>query len=141
MTMRSRRTPGLWLVVAGLAVGLLVAGCAAESGARAGGQASGPSTSSSTAPAAPTSGSAPGQTSTSVDRADVVLRGTVRRGVEGGCLLLDAQDKQAYLLLDADRSALRPGARVEVVGQRVDQIVSTCNEGVALSVASVRPLP
>jgi hypothetical protein len=70
----------------------------------------------------------------------VVVRGTVRAGVEHGCLLLDGQDNQVYLLLDAIKSQLQAGARVEVVGQPVDQIVSICGEGSPLSVVSVRPL-
>jgi hypothetical protein len=70
----------------------------------------------------------------------VVVRGTVRNGVEPGCVLLDGQDKQAYLLLDAQGAQLQAGTRVEVVGQPVDQIASFCGEGSALSVVSVRPL-
>jgi hypothetical protein len=131
MTIRSRRTPGSGLLLAGAAVVVLLAGCARQGGARAGGEAGGPAAPSTTAPAR--SQPVPGGSK-------LVVRGTVRAGVEPGCLLLDAQDKQAYLLLDADPSTLRPGTRVEVVGQRTNQIVSTCNEGVVLSVVSVRPL-
>ena len=67
------------------------------------------------------------------DDSDVDLLVTLAPGISGlalGGLLLDAQDKQAYLLLDADPSTVRPGARIEVVGQRVDQIVSICSQGV-----------
>jgi hypothetical protein len=131
MTMRSTRIPGPGLLLAGAAVVVLLAGCAQQGGARAGGEAGGPAAPSTTAPAR--SRPVPGGS-------NLVVRGTVRAGVEPGCLLLDAQDKRAYLLLNADPSTLRPGARVEVVGQRTDQIVSTCNEGVVLSVVSVRPL-
>jgi hypothetical protein len=70
----------------------------------------------------------------------VVVRGTVRKGVEPGCVLLDAQDKRAYLLIDGSTAQLRSGARVEVSGQPVDQIASFCGEGAALAVVSVRPL-
>ncbi|HZD69045.1 MAG TPA: hypothetical protein VFA45_09065, partial [Actinomycetes bacterium] len=84
----------------------------------------------STAPPPPTWTSGGGQ---------VIVRGTVRNGVEPGCVLLDGQDKQAYLLLDA-QGQVRAGTRVEVVGQPVDQVVSFCGEGAALSVVSVRPL-
>jgi hypothetical protein len=138
--------PGPRLLLAGAAVVvLLLAGCAQQGGARAGGEAGGaPST---TAPPGPSTTAPPGPSTTTPARSqpvpggsNLVVRGTVRAGVEPGCLLLDAQDKQAYLLLDADQTTLRPGARVEVVGQRTDQIVSTCNEGVALSVVSVRAL-
>ncbi len=129
--MRSRRTRGLWLVVTGAAV-VLLAGCAQQSGAQSGGQSDSPPASSTTvAPARPTTSAAGG---------DTVVRGTLRQGVEPGCLLLDAQDKQVYLLLDADPSTVRAGARVEVVGQRTDQIASFCGEGTGLSVVSIRPL-
>ncbi len=120
--------------------GALLAGCAQTS--TSGGSAAGgpPSTSVSTPP---TSG--PGMPSTSGPGQapggnEVVVRGTLRKGVEAGCLLLDGQDKRAYLLLDGDRSQLRAGTRVQVTGQQVDQTASSCGEGVALSVTSVRPL-
>jgi hypothetical protein len=129
---------GLWLVVAGVAVVMLLAGCAQQSGARAGGEDGGlppPST------AQPPTSTAPARPPTTAAGGKVVARGIVRKGVEPGCLLLEARDRQTYLLLDADPSKLRPGARVEVVGQRTDQIASFCGEGTVLSVISVRPLP
>jgi hypothetical protein len=64
----------------------------------------------------------------------------VRNGAEPGCLLLDGQDQHVYLLLDAGNGDLRAGARVEVVGQPVDQVASFCGEGSALAVVSVKPL-
>jgi hypothetical protein len=114
-------------VAAVAAVALLLAGCARGQGARAGGDASG----------APTS-TAPGRTATSAGT--LVVRGTLRQGVEPGCLLLDTQDRHAYLLVDIDQAKARPGARVEVVGQPLDQFASFCGEGTALSVVSVRAL-
>ncbi len=139
MTMRSRRMRGLWLVAAGAAMVLLVAGCAQGSGAGGGAEAGGSTGSSATAPPRPPSSTGPGRPPTTAAGGNLVVRGTVRQGVEPGCLLLDAQDKRAYLLLDADPLA-RPGARVEVVGQPADQIVSICGEGTPLSVVSVRAL-
>jgi hypothetical protein len=140
--MRSRRMRGLWLVVAGAVVVLLLAGCAQEYGARAGGEDGGASSVPSTTvpPAQPPPSTAPARPPTSAAGGNVVAQGTVRQGVEPGCLLLEARDKQTYLLLDADPSKVRPGARVEVVGQRTDQIASFCGEGTVLSVVSVRPL-
>ncbi len=126
-------------MVAAVAAGLLLAGCAepsTERGSAAGGAAS-------TAAPAPTTppGSPP---TTGSDKAPIsgriVVRGTLRNGVEPGCLLLDGQDKHAYLLLDAAVGQLKAGARVEVVGQPVDQIASICGEGSTLSVVSVQPL-
>ncbi len=128
--MRSGRVRGLRPLAVGAAAVLLVAACARGSGAGGGGQAGGSTGPSTSAPAPPTSAAG----------ANVIVRGTVRPGVEPGCLLLDAQDKRAYLLLDADPSTVKPGTRVEIVGQRVDQVVSYCGEGVVLSVVSVRPL-
>jgi hypothetical protein len=135
MAMRSRRVRGLWAVVAGAAVVLLVTGCAQGSVAGTGGQAA-----SSSVPSATLPPSTPSSPPTSGAGGGVVVRGTVRQGVEPGCLLLDAQDKRAYLLLDADPSTVRPGARVEVVGRPVDRLASFCGEGTALSVVSARPL-
>jgi hypothetical protein len=155
MTMRSGHSRVAWPVVAGALAVLLLAGCAAQSGAGDAGSAAPSATgppvppSSSARPVAPSTttaasrpsvSTAPARPPSSVRGVDVVVRGTVRDGVEAGCLLLDGQDKQAYLLLDADPAKLRVGTRVEVVGQRVDQLVSYCGEGVALSVVSVRPL-
>ncbi len=120
----------MWLMVV-VTAGSLLAGCAqasTESGSAAGGASP---TSTSTRP--PTSGHAPTGN-------QVVVRGTLRKGVEPGCLLLDGQDKRAYLLLDGDRGKLRAGTRVQVTGEQVDQMVSSCGEGVALSVTSVQPL-
>jgi hypothetical protein len=140
MTMRSKRMPGPRSLLAVAAVVVLLAGCAQQGGARSGGEAGGAPAPSTTAPTPPST-TTPAGTQPVPGGSDVVVRGTVRAGVERGCLLLDGQDKQSYLLLVGDPSTLRPGARVEVVGQRTDQIVSTCNQGgVTLSVVSVRPL-
>jgi hypothetical protein len=135
-----------------VAVGLLLAACARPADERSGAPAGAAPTagpSSSTAPATPSTAppstaapttATPSPTSAGAGAGPVVVRGTVRAGVEHGCLLLDGQDNQVYLLLDAIKSQLQAGARVEVVGQPVDQIVSICGEGSPLSVVSVRPL-
>jgi hypothetical protein len=129
MKMRSGRMRALAAGAAlAAAVTLQLAGCAQGQGARAGGDAAG----------APTS-TAPGGTVTS-STGTLVMRGTLRQGVEPGCLLLDTQDRHAYLLVDIDPAKARPGARVEVVGQPLDQFASFCGEGTALSVVSVRAL-
>jgi len=144
-------------LIAILAAGLLAAGCAqspADQGSASGGgptastaapptsAPNGPTTTApplTSAPSGPTS-SAPSPPTTSPNgRAAVVVRGTVRKGVEPGCLLLDAHDKR-YLLIDGPNAQLRAGARVEVSGQPVDQIASFCGEEAALAVVSVRPL-
>jgi hypothetical protein len=56
--------------------------------------------------------------------------------VEPGCLLLDG-----YLLVGGDRDQLRPGARVAVTGRVDSGLLSTCQQGVPLVVASVGPAP
>ena len=139
--MRSGRMRALAAGAAVAAVALLLAGCAQGQGARAGGAAP-----TSTAPAPtsppptrPPTSTAPGRTGTS-SAGTLVVRGTLRQGVEPGCLLLDTQDRHAYLLVDVDPAKARAGARVEVVGQPLDQLASFCGEGMALSVVSVRAL-
>jgi hypothetical protein len=67
----------------------------------------------------------------------VTVRGTVRKGVERGCLLVDATDGKAWLLIGQARPSLRAGARVRVVGQRVETFANTCGEDAALAVVSV----
>ena len=138
---RSGRMRALAAGAAVAAVALLLAGCAQGQGARAGGAAP-----TSTAPAPtsppptrPPTSTAPGRTGTN-SAGTLVVRGTLRQGVEPGCLLLDTQDRHAYLLVDVDPAKARAGARVEVVGQPLDQLASFCGEGMALSVVSVRAL-
>jgi hypothetical protein len=71
-----------------------------------------------------------------VDR--MTIRGDVFDGVEGGCLLLRAQDGQAYLLLGGDRSVINSGGRLEVVGELQPGLVTTCQQGIPFSVISAR---
>jgi hypothetical protein len=152
MSIRSRhRYQALAAVVV---AGLLAAGCAqpsTERGSASGGgstastapPASAPSSPTTTAPpltSAPNGPTSAPPTTSPNGRAAVVVRGTVRKGVEPGCVLLDGQDKRAYLLIDGPNAQLKAGARVEVSGQPVDQIASFCGEGAALAVVSVRPL-
>jgi hypothetical protein len=64
----------------------------------------------------------------------VTVTGTVQRGVELSCLLLDN-----YLLLGGPRDALRPGRTVTVTGRVVPDMVTTCQQGIPLVVARVTP--
>jgi hypothetical protein len=139
------------VTVAVVGAGLLLAACARpadERGSAAGAApTAGPSSSTAAAPPSTASPSTsapttvtPSPTTAGAGAGQVVVRGTVRTGVERGCLLLDGQDNQVYLLLDAAEGQLQAGARVEVVGQPVDHLVSVCGEGSPLSVVSVRPL-
>jgi hypothetical protein len=130
--------------------GVLAAGCAQSPSGRRSASAGG-STATTAPPAGPATTappltsspngptSAPPATSPG-GRGAIVVRGTIRKGVEPGCVLLDGQDKRAYLLIDGPNAQLQAGARVEVSGQPVDQIASFCGEGAALAVVSVRTL-
>jgi hypothetical protein len=125
---RTRLLPAL----AGLLLsGLLVAACAEPDG-DGGGPAEGgattvPSTSLTARPVQPA-----GQ---------LTVTGMVTDGVEANCLLLEADGGTRYLLVGGDRAALRAGARVRVTG-RVDRgLLSTCQQGEPLVVASIEPAP
>ncbi|HEV2895766.1 MAG TPA: hypothetical protein VG411_18610, partial [Actinomycetota bacterium] len=72
---------------------------------------------------------------------EVTVTGTVIEGVEPNCLLLDAGGGKTYLLVGGDRSELRAGVRVAVTG-RVDRgLLSTCQQGEPLVVASIEAAP
>jgi Protein of unknown function (DUF5818) len=121
-------------MLAGLAVaGLLLVACAGpdrdDSGPGQGGATTVPTTLPGnprvTGPTRP-----PGQ---------VTLTGTVRAGVEPNCLLLDATDGGRYLLVGGERAELRPGSRVAVTGRVDRDLLSTCQQGDPLVVASIEP--
>jgi hypothetical protein len=72
----------------------------------------------------------------------VTLTGTVRAGVEPNCLLLEAENGGRYLLVGGERAGraeLRPGARVAVTGRVDRDLLSTCQQGQPLVVASIEP--
>jgi hypothetical protein len=124
---RSRALIGLLLA------GLLVAGCAEpdtdDSGAQGG------TTMPTTLPGNPPA------TKPTQPAGEVTVTGTVTEGVEPNCLLLDASGGRQYLLVGGDRSELQAGARVAVTG-RVDRgLLSTCQQGEPLVVASIEQAP
>jgi hypothetical protein len=128
-TNRPRRLAGLWLA------GLLLAACAGpdrdDSGPGQGGATTVPTTLPGGAPA----------TEPTRPAGQAAVTGTVREGVEPGCLLLDAEDGRRYLLVGGERAELEAGARVKVTGRLAPDLVSTCQQGEPLVVASIEPAP
>jgi len=121
-----RSLPGLLLA------GLLAAACAEPGRADAGaGQGGAAATSSTIVPDKRTEPTRPA--------VEVTVTGTVRAGVEPGCLLLEDQAGGRFLLVGGERAQLTPGRRVAVTG-RVDRgLLSTCQQGEPLVVASIAP--
>jgi hypothetical protein len=122
------------LLLAGLLLaGLLLAACAEPDRGGGGGPAQGATTVPTTRPSQVTGPSRPS--------GKVTVTGTVRAGVEPGCLLLDADGGGPYLLVGGERARLRPGARVAVTGRVERDLLSTCQQGEPLVVASIEPAP
>jgi Protein of unknown function (DUF5818) len=121
-----RSLPGLLLA------GLLAAACAEPGRDDAGaGQGGAAATSSTIVPDKRTEPTRPA--------VEVTVTGTVRAGVEPGCLLLEDQAGGRFLLVGGERARLPPGRRVAVTG-RVDRgLLSTCQQGEPLVVASIAP--
>jgi Protein of unknown function (DUF5818) len=128
-TNRARLLAGLWLA------GLLLAACAApdrdDSGPGQGGATTVPTTLPGGAPA----------TQPTRPAGHATVTGTVRDGVELGCLLLDTGDGRRYLLVGGERAELQAGARVRVTGRLEPDLASTCQQGEPLLVASIEPAP
>jgi hypothetical protein len=72
---------------------------------------------------------------------ELTVTGTVIEGVEPGCLLLDAEGGQRYLLVGGDRAELRAGSRVAVTGRVERDLLSTCQQGEPLVVSAIEPAP
>jgi hypothetical protein len=133
-----RTLTGLLLAVA------LLAACAdtgAGDGQAGGGSAptttpGTPTTAPTTAPA-PTSTTAPG----SAGRSEITATGTLRDGVEPGCVLLQTDQGTRYLLVGGDRGKLTAGGRVQVTGLLSPDLLSICQEGQPLLVRSIKRVP
>ena len=122
---RRRRLAGL------LAAGLLLAACADPD--PGGGPARG-------GPAATVPATRPGPTAGPArPTGKLTVTGTVRAGVEPGCLLLEAAGGGPWLLVGGERARLRPGARVAVTGRVERDLLSTCQQGEPLVVAAIEP--
>ena len=118
-----------------LLAGVLVAACAGpdrdDSGPGQGGATTVPSTLPGNPPV----------TKPTDPSGQATVTGTVREGVEPNCLLLDADGGERYLLVGGERAELRPGSRVAVTGRVDRKLLSTCQQGVPLVVASIEPAP
>ena len=138
---RRNRTRLLRLLAGCLLAGLLVAGCADAGGDDEAGQdGAGQSAPTTTAPAPTTTvPSTPTQPTRSSGPVTVV--GTVAAGVEPGCLLLEAEAGGSFLLVGGERAELRPGRRVAVTGRVDRSLLSTCQQGEPLVVASIAAAP
>ena len=119
-----------------LLAGLLVAACADPGDDGTGTGQGAATTAPTTAPTTPP----PSVTTPAPPAGEVTVAGTVAPGVEGNCLLLEAQGGP-YLLVGGDRAKLRPGVRVAVTGRVDRDLLSICQQGVPLVVASVEPAP
>jgi hypothetical protein len=133
---RMNRTRLLRRLAGCLLAGLLVAACAdsgGDGGAGQGGATTMPATAPTTAPG--------GRTEPTRTGGPVTVTGTVTEGVEPGCLLLKAADGGQYLLVGGERAELRPGRRLAVTGRVDHGLLSTCQQGEPLVVASIETIP
>ncbi len=151
--MVNRRALAIGLLVGGFLITAPLSGCGPATPTSPPGSTPDATRSSSpTPPSAPTgapsasSGASPEgrltprATFTPAGPGQVTIRGQLRDGVEAGCRVLATDDGKTYLLVGGDRSALAGAARVEVVGQPVPDLMTTCQQGTPFQVASVRPL-
>lgn len=68
---------------------------------------------------------------------ELTVRGTVKAGIEAGCLVLESEGEQ-YLLIDGDPPP-RPGSVVEVTGRVDRDVISICQQGIPLRVSRIQP--
>jgi hypothetical protein len=141
-----RSLTGLLLAVA------LLAACADTGGTD--GEAAGatsPTTAPGTVPTVPTTRSPTTRPPTTTPQppttvpgspgGEITATGTLRDGVEPGCLLLQSEQGTLYLLVGTDRSKLTASRRVQVTGKLAPDLLSICQEGQPLLVRSIKPAP
>jgi Protein of unknown function (DUF5818) len=117
-------------------IGLLLAGLVAAACAEPDRDDSGPGQGGATTVPTTLPGNPP-VTKPTEPAGQVTVTGTVREGVEPGCLLLDAEGGTRYLLVGGERAELAPGSRVAVTGRVDRDLLSTCQQGEPLVVASI----
>jgi hypothetical protein len=128
-----KRANHLSILIGLLLAGLVAAACAEpdrdDSGSAQGGATTVPTTLPGNPPV----------TKPANPAGEVTVTGTVREGVEPGCLLLDADGGTRYLLVGGERAELAPGSRVAVTGRVDRDLLSTCQQGEPLVVATIEP--
>jgi hypothetical protein len=128
-----KRANHLTVLVGMLLAGLLAAACAEpdrnDSGTGQGGATTVPTTLPGNPPV----------TGPATPAGEVTVTGTVREGVEPGCLLLDAEGGTRYLLVGGERAELAPGSRLAITGRVDRDLLSTCQQGEPLVVARIEP--
>jgi Protein of unknown function (DUF5818) len=130
---------GVLRALAGLLLAAALLAACGEPDAGDAGAAAGGAGSTTTAVAVPTT--SPTTSPAPTGGGQVTATGTVHAGVEPGCLLLHADQGTVYLLVGGDRGKLRAGGRVQVTGRLAPDLLSTCQQGEPLQVASARPAP
>jgi uncharacterized protein DUF5818 len=128
--------------LAGLLLAVAMLAACADQDAGDGEAASGgsdPTTAPETLPTAPTT--RPPTTAPASGKRQLTATGTLRDGVEPGCVLLEADQGTVYLLVGGDRGKLSAGGRVQVTGMLAPDLLSTCQEGKPLLVSSIKPVP
>jgi hypothetical protein len=68
------------------------------------------------------------------------LRGTAAAGVEANCILLTTDSGESYLLIGGDREVIMSGARIEVAGKVMPDLMTTCQQGIPFTVTTVRKI-
>jgi hypothetical protein len=136
---RMNRSRLLRLASACLLAGLLVAGCAEPGDSGGAGQGA---TTMPTVTMPATTTTDPGRrTEPTRSGGPVTVVGTVAAGVEPGCLLLEGEAGGSFLLVGGERAELQPGRRVAVTGRVDRSLLSTCQQGEPLVVASIEAAP
>jgi len=118
--------------LAGLLLAAALLGACADQDGGNGGGAGAATTTPTTDP-----GTAPTTTPPPAAGSAITATGTVVAGVEPGCTVLHTDQGQNYLLVGGDPGKLREGARVQVRGRLLRDLLSTCQQGLPLQVASV----
>lgn len=68
----------------------------------------------------------------------MTLRGVATEGVEVGCVVMNAEDGNVYLLIGGDRTVINSGSRIEVQVHLQPDLMTTCQQGTPAVVVSAR---